>query len=130
MASPGKNENFFQSIKNASMGIQTTIREERNIKPQLFISFLVVVAGLFFQISRLEWSSLVICIGLVLATEHLNTAVENIVDLAANNQYHILAKKAKDASAGAVLIVSMMSVVVGMIVFIPKLWDLLLLFLN
>lgn len=130
MASPGKNENFFQSIKNASMGIQTTIREERNIKPQLFISFLVVVAGLFFQISRLEWLSLVICVGLVLAMEHLNTAVENVVDLAANNQYHILAKKAKDASAGAVLIVSMMSVVVGMIVFIPKLWDLLLLFLN
>lgn len=130
MASPAKNANFLQSLKNALTGIKTTIKYERNIKIHLVICVLVVIAGFIFKVNPLEWLALVLCMGTVLGMEHINTAIENVVDLAANKEYHILAKRAKDASAGAVLILSVMSVVIGMIIFIPKLWNLFLLLIR
>ena len=94
----------------------------------MIITVLVIVAGFLFNISLVEWLSIVICIGLVIGMELLNTSIEHTVDLACQKEYHQLAKKAKDASAGAVLVVATMSVVIGMIIFIPKIWKLI--FIN
>ena len=123
----GKNK-FTKSVYHAVQGIMETVKVERNIKIHMIITVLVIVAGFLFNISLVEWLSIVICIGLVIGMELLNTSIEHTVDLACQKEYHQLAKKAKDASAGAVLVVATMSVVIGMIIFIPKIWKLI--FIN
>jgi diacylglycerol kinase len=69
-----------------------------------------------------DWAILVLTIGLVLAAECFNSAVEALVDLA-HPGYHALAKLAKDASAGAVLLLSIMSVIIGLLIFGPPLLE-------
>ena len=122
------NNKFTKSVYHAVQGIMETVKVERNIKIHMIITVLVIVAGFLFNISLVEWLSIVICIGLVIGMELLNTSIEHTVDLACQKEYHQLAKKAKYASAGAVLVVATMSVVIGMIIFIPKIWKLI--FIN
>ncbi len=78
-----------------------------------------VGAGLFFGLNAAEWTVLAISCALVLALESMNTALESVVDLV-SPQYNPLARRAKDCAAGAVLIASLSSLVVGGILFIPK----------
>lgn len=110
MAFHGKNKNFLESLKHAVQGIVETVHSERNIKIHFVITIAVFFAGILFKINRYEWMSIVICIGLVIGLELLNTSIENAVDLACRLEYHELAKKAKDASAGAVLILSLIHI--------------------
>ncbi|MCC9785886.1 diacylglycerol kinase, partial [Streptococcus agalactiae] len=62
----------------------------------------------------------------VITFEIINSAIENVVDLASNYHFSMLAKNAKDMAAGAVLVVSLFAVLVGLIIFIPKILALLL----
>ena len=78
-----------------------------------------VGAGFFFGLNAAEWTALVISCALVLALEAMNTALESVVDLV-SPQFNPLARRAKDCAAGAVLIASLSSLVVGGILFIPK----------
>ena len=80
----------------------------------------VVLAGIWLGLSRTEWCSCLILVGLILGLELVNTAVEAVVDLASED-YHPLAKKAKDTAAGAVLIAAIAAAVIGVIIFGPKL---------
>lgn len=121
---------FIQSVKHAIEGIGESVRVEKNLKIHLFISVFVLIAGMVFNISGTEWMVIVLCMGIVIGLELLNTSIEYAVDLACDKQYHELAKKAKDASAGAVLVVAFMSVIIGMIIFVPKLWSMLFLLIN
>ncbi len=100
------------------------LRTERNARIESMVAVLVILAGLVFQISRLEWIVVVLLICLVLALEMINTAIEATVDLAMP-EWHTLAKIAKDSAAGAVLLVTSGSVVVGILIFGPRLWQLL-----
>lgn len=120
-----KNPNFLQSAFHALSGIVHTAMQESNFKYELIITFFVILAGLLFQIKSWEWVGLILCIGLVLALELINTSVENIVDLYAGNEYYELAKIAKDTSAGAVLIASITSAIIGFIIFVPYVWGLI-----
>ena len=79
----------------------------------------VVAGGLFFQATTVEWCILVIMISLVLAMEVMNTAVEKLVDFV-SPQYHKQAGIIKDLSAGAVLIIAFAAIIVGIIIFLPK----------
>lgn len=90
----------------------------------LIVALLVVVAGLFFTISLTEWMLCLLCFGLVIGAEMMNTAIENLVDLA-SPQKHELAGKAKDMAAGAVLVCSIFAAAVGLIIFLPKVWMLI-----
>ncbi len=101
-------------------GIAATYCSERNFKIHLAVSIVAITFGLWLRLSASDWLWIALCISLVLSIELLNTALESLVDLASPT-YHPLAKKAKDASAGAVLIVAIFSVIVGCIVFLPKL---------
>jgi diacylglycerol kinase (ATP) len=84
----------------------------------------VLVAGWFFEISRLEWCAVLAAIGLVLTAEGINTAIEAVVDLASPEQ-HLLAGRAKDVAAGAVLIAAVVAAVIGLLVFGPRVLALL-----
>ncbi len=91
----------------------------RNFRIQLCFAVAAIVLGLAFRIEAVEWIVVFACIGLVLGGECMNTALEAVVDLVSPD-YHDLAKKAKDAAAGAVLCFSIGSLAVGMAVFAPR----------
>ena len=117
-----KKDQLYKSFGSAFQGIFNTIRTERNIKIHCAAAILVTIFGIWLQISKTEWMICFILFGLILALELVNTAVEATVDLFTEERKP-LAKKAKDAAAGAVLIVAIFAAVIGILIFIPKLLD-------
>lgn len=111
---------FLRSLQVALRGISEAVVEERNLRIHLAVMLLVITWGTWLQLSWEKWCLLVLCIGNVLAVELLNTAIETVVDLVSPED-HDLARKAKDISAGAVLIVTCMAVVVGLILLVRPL---------
>lgn len=97
-------------------------RTQPNARFHLVAAVVVTAAGFLLEISRLEWLAVVLCMALVLALEAVNTALEYLTDLV-SPEYHPLAGKAKDAAAGAVLVAAIGAAVVGGVVFLPKLWE-------
>ena len=109
---------FLESFRHALDGIGATARG-RNFRVQLAAGAAAVALGAFLRISAGEWIAVALCIGLVLGGECANTALEAAVDLASPGQ-HPLAKRAKDAAAGAVLLFSLAAAVIGAVVFLPR----------
>lgn len=108
-----------RSFKYAGRGIARLISHEHNAWIHCFVAVCVVVAGLWLGLSTLEWAAVVLCIGAVLAAEGINSAIEALCDRVSPG-YDEAIKHAKDLAAGAVLILAVMSVVVGLLIFIPK----------
>ena len=117
-----KKDPLYKSFGYAFQGIFNTIRTERNIKIHCAAAILVTIFGIWLQISKIEWMICFILFGLILALELVKTAVEATVDLFTEERKP-LAKKAKDAAAGAVLIAAIFAAVIGILIFIPKLLD-------
>lgn len=115
---------FNESLGHALDGIEYTINHERNFKIELFFAMAVTIMSFILKVSIIEWGILVLVISMVLALEMINTAIERCVDLV-TKEYKELAKNAKDIAAGAVLVMSMFSVVIGIIIFLPKIINLL-----
>lgn len=120
-----KNRTVLSSLEFALTGIVTAVQEERNLKSHLFSALLASIAGLIFRISAMEWLFLLLAIFLVITFEIVNSAIENVVDLASDYHFSMLAKKAKDMAAGAVLVISGYAVLTGLIIFLPKIWQLI-----
>lgn len=114
-----KKDPLYQSFGYAFQGIFTCIRKERNMKIHCTAAVLVVIAGVILKISAIEWCICLALFGMVMALEHVNTAVEAVVDMV-TEEYHPLAKIAKDTAAGAVLIAAIMAAIAGCIIFLPK----------
>jgi len=110
----------FNSFRYAFAGIASLFRTEANMKIHVAIGFLTIIAGFFFSISQIEWCIIIITIASVLAAEGFNTAIEHLTDLASPN-FHPLAGKAKDVAAGAVLLITIGAIIVGIIIFLPHL---------
>jgi len=113
----------IKSFGYAGRGIRVVFRSEPNMRIHIVVGLLVLICGFIFKISIIEWILCLLCFGLVLGTEMINTAIENVVDLVSPN-HHILAGKAKDIAAGAVLICAIISVIIGLLIFVPKGWSL------
>ncbi len=111
---------MVDSFNHAINGIINTVRTERNMKIHLVAAILVMIACFFFDISKVEFLILVVTISMVMAAEVVNTAIEAVVDMS-TNYYHPLAKIAKNAAAGAVLITAINALIVGYVVFWDKL---------
>ena len=116
------NKRLINSFKYASDGIKQSYKGEQNLKIHTFIAILVIVFGFFLKISYFEWLVCLLLIGLVLMTEFFNTAIEYVVDLA-SPRIHPLAKAAKDTASAGVLIMAIISAVIGLLIFVPKLID-------
>ena len=110
-----KNKNFFTALGYAFTGIRKTAARERNFRIQIIIAIVVVAACILFQVDSWHFLAVVLSIFFVLAMELVNTAIEAVVDLVCKNQPHPLAKIAKDAAAGAVLLASFQAVIVGLL---------------
>lgn len=115
-----KNRTLVASMEFAITGIITAFKEERNIRKHMISAILAIIAGTVFRISVTEWLFLLLAIFLVITFEIINSAIENVVDLASNYHFSMLAKNAKDMAAGAVLIISGYAVLTGLIIFVPK----------
>ncbi len=108
-----------KSFSYAAHGFIKSFREEANMKLHILITLVVILSGFLFNVSKMEWIVLIFCIGLVIGAELLNTAIENLVDLVTKEKSN-QAALVKDVSASFVLILSIMSAIIGLIIFIPK----------
>lgn len=115
-----KNRTLVASMEFAITGIITAFKEERNMRKHMISAILAIIAGTVFRISVTEWLFWLLAIFLVITFEIINSAIENVVDLASNYHFSMLAKNAKDMAAGAVLIISGYAVLTGLIIFVPK----------
>ena len=120
-----KNRDVISSLEFALTGIFTAFKEEKNMRSHVLSAVAAIIAGLIFRISATEWLFLLLSIFLVIAFEIMNSAVENVVDLASDYHFSMRSKNAKDMAAGAVLVVSGFAVITGLIIFLPKLWDII-----
>lgn len=124
-----KISNLLESFNNAINGVIETTRTERNMKIHLVISVCVLVACLFFDVSKFEVLIITITITMVLTAELINTAIEAAIDMT-TNYYHPLAKVAKNAAAGAVFMAAVAAVISGYVVFWDKLSTISFEFIN
>ncbi len=113
-----KNKSIINSFKNASIGIISGIKKERNMLIHFIIMLTVIICGLLFGISTNEWIICVLLFSLVIGSELINTAIENTVNIC-SPEYNKLAKVAKDTSAGAVLVFALAAIICGLIIFVP-----------
>jgi len=109
----------FNSFKFASKGFLTMVREEANFRIQLIILIIIISLGFLFKISSHEWIHIVLASGFVIMAEILNSAVERISDFL-SPEFNEEIGTIKDICAAAVLVAAGISVVVGLIIFIPK----------
>jgi len=117
-----RSRNIFESFRFAFSGLWYALRTQRNTRIHLTITAAVVVLGFFLELSYVQWAVVTLTIGFVLVSEMLNTVAETLVDLTSPG-YHPLAKIVKDVTAGAVLLAAIVSIVVGLLVLGPPLWE-------
>jgi len=110
---------FKFSFRSALIGIKTAYNSQKNLRVHIVIAFFVIVAGVFLKVSITEWLILLLTILLVVISEMFNTAIEFTVDLF-SNEYSKQAKKAKDVSAAGVLITAIFALLIGILIFLPK----------
>lgn len=108
------------SFKYAFEGILQAYVGEQNLKIHTVIAVLVIIFGFILKISYTEWLVCLVLIGLVLMAEFFNTSIEYLVDLT-SPEIHPLAKATKDTASAGVLMMAIISAIIGLIIFIPKL---------
>jgi len=111
------------SFRYAWGGLSYAFETQRNFRIHTVIGTLAIGLGLYLQLKPVEISVIGVTIGIVLAMELLNTAIESVVDLTVGQSYHELAKIAKDCAAGAVLVSAMAAAIVAAALLLPPLWQ-------
>ena len=107
------------SFKYAFSGIKLCIKDEQNMLIHFTMATLVIISGFILKISKIEWIICLILIGIVMMMELLNTAIENVCDAVTDKENKYI-KIAKDTAAGSVLIISIVSAIIGLMIFIPR----------
>lgn len=118
-----KSRNRWHSFTCAVDGLVHTLRTEPNTRIELAAAAVAAIAGIWLRIEPGDWALLALTIGIILALEAVNSAIEAIVDLVAP-EYHELARIAKDCAAGAMLFAVFGSLGVALAIFGPRLWAL------
>lgn len=110
---------LVNSFKYAFTGIKTAYLGEQNLRIHTVMAILVIICGFLFKISYMEWLICLVLIALVLMAEFFNTSIEYVVDLTSPG-INDLAKAAKDVASAGVLVMAIISAVIGLIIFVPK----------
>jgi diacylglycerol kinase (ATP) len=114
---------LWVSFQYAWAGLTYAFATQRNFRLHTIIGTIAISLGLCLRIPGFELALISLTIGLVLTLELLNTAIEAVVDLAVDTQYHELAKIAKDCAAGAVMVSAIAAIVVAGLLLLPPLWQ-------
>ena len=115
---------FKGSVKNCLDCISYVTKNEKNFKREIALGIIALILSYILKIDKIEFIIVLTMICLVLTTEIINTAIERAVDLV-TKEYHELARIAKDVSAGSVLVTSTFALIIGIIIFMPKIITLL-----
>lgn len=118
-----KEKPLLKTLSYGFNGILYTLKYERNMVIHFLVMILVIIAGIVFKITFVEWGVCFVLFALVLSLELMNTALENVVDLVTEEK-KAKAKVAKDAAAGAVLVAAIFAVIIGISIFLPRLLEL------
>ncbi len=108
------------SFKNALNGIRLAVDTQPNLRIHFGVLFIVLLMAIFFRISAVEYLIIILVSGMVIALELANTAVEAIGDELAGTKYNKLVGVAKDVAAGAVLVMAITAVIIGIVIFLPR----------
>ncbi|MFA6184365.1 MAG: diacylglycerol kinase family protein [Parcubacteria group bacterium] len=119
-----RSNKFKSSLRCAIRGLRYVIKNERNFRIELMIAIFVVFCSIIFDIKIWEFVVVIFLITWVLVTELINTVVERVVDIL-EPRVHPFARLIKDIMAGVVLISSVMSILLGLIIFLPHIFNLL-----
>ena len=111
---------FIKSVGYALRGIKYCLATGKNFRIQLVVALIVIGMGIALQCTAIEWLVLLLCIGIVLSLEMMNSAIEKSCDMQQTG-VHPTIKIIKDMAAGAVLLMSVVSAICGAIIFLPKL---------
>ena len=120
-----KMKKIRNSFKYAIEGIWTSFKTERNMKIHFLIMILVIIAGIILKINKSEWIICIILFAIVIGSELFNTSIETIVDMVMPEKNE-KAKIAKDVSAGAVLVVAIGAAIIGLVIFVPRILNILI----
>lgn len=122
--SKDKKRTFIDSVKNCIEGINYTINHENNFKREIILGIIAVILSFLLKISILEWVIVLLLINFVLVCELINTALEKAVDLY-TKEFNETAKIVKDVASGAVFVMCNFSLIIGIIIFLPKIINLI-----
>lgn len=110
---------IFRKFSYAFRGLFISLKEEKSLVIHLIFATLAIIIGIILQLAPVSWAILILTIGLVVSSELMNTAIENVVDMVAF-KYNFNAKKIKDIAAAATLVLAVIAIVVGLLLFIPR----------
>lgn len=111
--------NRLKSVGFAFKGMLILVKTEASIKIQLVVAMLATIAGFYFEISTTEWMFQIAVIGLVISIEGVNTAIEHLADFI-HPEHHQKIGLIKDVAAGAVFIASIVALIIGGFIYLPK----------
>lgn len=111
---------FFNAVLFALQGIRQFFSRDKNGRIQLVIGIIAIILGFTVSLTSYQWLLVLLCIGMVISLEMINSAIERYCDLVTTD-FHPGIKIIKDVAAGAVLVASIMSLIIGLIIFIPAL---------
>ena len=114
-----KKGSFTNTFKNARKGMRLSIKSERNIRIHLFIAALVIVTAFCLNFSIIKFCILFLTIAAVISAEMFNSAIEFSLDAIFHNRYSRMVGMAKDIAAGAVMVVSICAIMIGVLLFAP-----------
>ena len=120
-----KKQNFSNTFKNARKGMRLSIKSERNIRVHLFTASLVLVTAYCLNFSIVKFCILLLTIAGVISAEMFNSAIEFSLDAIFNNRYCRMVGMAKDIAAGAVMLVTISAVMIGVLLFAPPIIQLI-----
>ena len=121
-----KSQGFGNTFKNARKGFRLVVKSERNLRVHLVVASLVIAMGFVFQFTAIEFCIALIAIANVIVAEMLNTAIEIALDSIYHNKYSKMVGMAKDISAGAVMFATIISSIIGFILFGKAAFDMFL----
>lgn len=116
-----KQQGFIRTFRNARKGMRLSIKSERNIRVHLTVGALVICAAFFFRFSITKFCILLLTITAVISAEMMNSAIEFTLDSIYHNRYSRMVGMAKDIAAGAVMVVTITAIMIGVLLFIPPL---------
>lgn len=121
-----KQQGFGSTFRNARKGFRLVIKSEKNIRVHLIVASIVMTAGVLLKFDAIKFCILLLAISSVISAEMLNSAIEFTLDSIYHNKYNRMVGMAKDISAGAVMLCTMISVSIGIILFGKSLLELAL----
>ena len=116
---------FLKSFKFSFEGMRYAFYHEQNLIVMFFVAIIAIVLGLVLHVNYVETLVIIILIGVVMSLEMINTAIEAVVDLHDGNKKSKFGKVAQDSASGAVAFMSVIALIVGLMIFVPKIIDLL-----